>query len=242
MAREIHSRGTDRRLAGNRSALLLPGQPWLAYRYRVTQLLKLEQVRTRIAADLHDDIGSNLSRIALLSEVVRQQVSEPDSPVTERLALISSVARESVDAMSDIVWAINPKRDRLRDLTQRMRRFAEDAFNARHIEFRFRAPSPEQDLALGADLRREVFLIFKESVHNIVRHSACTEADIDFQVEGGWLVLSMSDNGKGLDVSQSSHGHGVHSMRQRAKNLGGTLEITSQDGQGTAVVLRAPLR
>jgi ligand-binding sensor domain-containing protein/two-component sensor histidine kinase len=215
---------------------------YAGYRYRVAQLLKLERVRTRIAADLHDDIGSNLTRIALLGEVVRQQMPPGDPEMTERLASIAHISRESVDAMSDIVWAINPKRDRLRDLTQRMRRFAEDAFQSRNIAFRFRAPSLEQDIKLGADMRRGVFLIFKESVNNMVRHSACTEAEIDFQIEGGWLVLKLSDNGKGLDLTHESEGQGLLSMRQRAKKLGGELEIRSPNGQGTTVTLRVPLR
>jgi signal transduction histidine kinase len=224
------------------AALILGLAGYAGYRYRVAQLLKLERVRTRIATDLHDDIGSNLSRIALLSEVVRQQVRHDDPDVTERLSLISNVSRESVDAMSDIVWAINPQRDHLRDLVQRMRRFAEDAFQSRNIAFRFRAPSLEQDIKLGADMRREVFLIFKESVNNMVRHSACTEAEIDFRIEGGWLVLKLSDNGKGLDLTHESEGQGLLSMRQRAKKLGGELEIRSPNGQGTTVTLRVPLR
>jgi signal transduction histidine kinase/ligand-binding sensor domain-containing protein len=224
------------------AVLLLGLAGYAAYRYRVARLLELERVRTRIATDLHDDIGSNLTRIALLTEVVRQQVRQDDPDMIERLGSISYISRESVDAMSDIIWAINPQRDRLRDLIQRMRRFAEDALNARNIAFRFRAPSLEQDIKLGPDMRREVFLIFKESVNNMVRHSACTEAEIDFQIEGGWLVLKLSDNGKGLDLTHESEGQGLLSMRQRAKKLGGELEIRSPNGQGTTVTLRVPLR
>jgi signal transduction histidine kinase len=212
------------------------------YRYRIARLLEIERVRTRIAADLHDDIGSNLSRIALLSEVIRQQMPKDDPQMTERLSLISSVSRESVDAMSDIVWAINPKRDRLRDLIQRMRRFAEDAFQSRSIEFQFHAPGAEQDIKLGVDTRREVFLIFKESINNLVRHSACTEAEIDFQIQGGWLVLKISDNGKGFTPDSASLGHGLISMRQRAKKLDGELELRSTNGQGTSVRLRVPVK
>jgi len=144
--------------------------------------------------------------------------------------------------MSDIVWAINPKRDHLRDLVQRMRRFGEDALQARNIAFRFHAPSLEQNIKLEADMRREVFLIFKESINNMVRHSACTEAEIDFQIEEGWLVLKLSDNGKGLDLTHESEGQGLLSMRQRAKKLGGELDIRSPNGQGTTVTLRVPLR
>ena len=102
--------------------------------------MEIERVRTRIASDLHDDIGANLSLIAGLSDVLRQQASSSDPQVSERLSLIASVSRRSVDAMSDIVWAINPNRDHLGDLTQRMRRFAAETLDARGIKFRFDSP------------------------------------------------------------------------------------------------------
>ena len=101
--------------------------------------------------------------------------------------------------MSDIVWAINPQKDHLSDLTQRMRRFASDLFTARQIEFTFSAPGEEQALKIGADLRRQVFLIFKEPVNNIARHSAATEAQIEMRIENRWLTIKVADNGSGLD-------------------------------------------
>src|SRR5258708_12894887 len=104
--------------------------------------MEIERVRTRIATELRDDIGSNLSRIALLSEVVRQQVNGEAPQITDRLALIARVSRESVDSMSDIVWAINPDKDHLGDLTQRIRRVAADTLSARHIYYRFNPVTP----------------------------------------------------------------------------------------------------
>src|SRR5262249_34545968 len=102
---------------------------------REERLAELERVRRRIAADLHDDIGSSLTKISILSEVIRRQPDYKDSPVTEPLTKIAGASRELVDTMSDIVWAINPQKDHLSDLTQRMRRFAADAFTARNIRF-----------------------------------------------------------------------------------------------------------
>jgi ligand-binding sensor domain-containing protein/two-component sensor histidine kinase len=209
------------------------------YRYRVGRLIELERVRTRIATDLHDDIGSSLSQIALLSEVVRRRVNRDDPPVRESLAQIAGSSRELVDSMSDIVWAIDPRRDHLSDLTQRMRRFASEVFTARNIEFRFQERAEAEDMKLGADVRRQVFLIFKESVNNIVRHSACTQADIEFRVEHGWLTLNVSDDGKGFDSEDESDGHGLVSMRERAEALGGDLDVISHNGHGTTVRLRA---
>src|SRR6185369_10508063 len=155
---------------------------------REERLVELEQVRRRIATDLHDDIGSSLSQIYLLSEVVRQRVGRDDSDVIEPLAMISSASEEMVGSMSDIVWAINPQKDHLSDVTHRMRRFASDSFAIRDICFQFRAPESAIDVRLGANIRREVFLIFKESVNNLVKHSCCTEAEIEFQVTDSCLL------------------------------------------------------
>src|SRR5262245_4445490 len=209
------------------------------YRYQLARLLELERVRTRIASDLHDDIGSNLSLIAMLSEVVLRG-RRGDAQTDESLSLIASASRELVDSMSDIVWAVNPKKDSVRDLTKRMRRFASDVFSARNIAFKFLAPGEGQDAKIGADTRREVFLIFKEAVNNIARHSECAEAEIELKIAAGRLLLKLSDNGKGFDTSAASDGNGLVSMRQRAKKLGGELELIS-NGRGATVTLKTPL-
>jgi ligand-binding sensor domain-containing protein/two-component sensor histidine kinase len=209
-------------------------------RSRVARLIELERVRTRIAADLHDDIGSALSRIAILSEVTRRQ-GNVEAAVSEPLGVIAGASRDLVDSMSDIVWAINPNKDHLRDLIQRMRRFASDLFTARQIEFSFDAPGEEQALKIGADLRRQVFLIFKEAVNNIARHSRCTQAQIEMRIENRWLTVRVADNGPGFDSTQASEGQGLASMRARARELGGKLEIISNDQKGTTVLLKVPL-
>jgi len=151
--------------------------------------------------------------------------------------------------MSDIVWAINPKKDHLSDLLQRMRRFASDIFTARGIAFRFSAPDSGQDIEIGANVRREVFLIFKESINNIVKHSGCTRAEIEFHIIGDWLTLKVADNGKGFDttlagdpsapiISSARGGNGILSMRKRAEEMGGQFEINSGNGGGTTATLR----
>jgi ligand-binding sensor domain-containing protein/two-component sensor histidine kinase len=211
------------------------------YRYRVARLLGLERVRTRIATDLHDDIGSNLSLIAGLSDMLRQQALSVDTKIAERLSVIENVSQRSVDAMSDIVWAVNPHKDHLRDLLQRMRRFASDTFSARNIQLVFRAPDADQSIKLGAETRREVFLIFKESVNNAARHSGCVQANVSVAVTNGSLSFSVVDNGKGFDADRVEAGEGLLSMRRRAEKIGGVLVITSRAGTGTTVLLKAPL-
>jgi ligand-binding sensor domain-containing protein/two-component sensor histidine kinase len=212
------------------------------YRYRVARLLELERIRTRIALDLHDDIGANLSLIAMASEVASRRARDDDQQMTEALSLISGTSRELVDSMDDIVWAVNPKRDHLADLVKRMRRFASDVFSARHIAFHFEAQIDDRDIRLGTETRREVLLIFKEAVNNIARHSECAQADIELKGQGGWLVLKLRDNGNGFDTSRLFDGNGLVSMSRRAERLGGTLEVVSCSGEGTALTLRTPLR
>ncbi len=223
------------------------GLAYAAYRYRVTQLLAMERMRTRIATDLHDEVGSSLSQIAILSEVARQHLSHSEAaPATRAMEPMEKVAvtsREAVDAMSDIVWAINPRRDHLSDLSQRMRRFASDTLTARDIRLRFRAP--EQDLGLDAEVRRQVFLIFKECVNNIVRHADCTDVEVDFALTDHHLSLRVWDNGHGFAETQPepgrNGGNGLPSMKRRAQELGGRLEVISGNGDGTTIQLEAPL-
>src|SRR5205085_8741831 len=146
------------------------------------RLRELEQVRRRIAADLHDDIGSSLTQISIFSEVLQQRIDKTNERVLEPLEFIATSSRELVDAMSDIVWAINPNKDFLGELSGKMHRFAADVFTARNIEFTYSA-TPADDIALGANLRREVFLIFKESVNNIVKHADCSTVKIELNIE-----------------------------------------------------------
>ena len=222
------------------AALALTLMAYSLYRYRVSRLLAVANMRTRIATDLHDDIGANLTKIAILSEVARQQLGDGESEAGSPLASIANISRDSVAAMSDIVWAINPERDSLLDLVRRMRQHAEEIFTSRDIKLDFNAPDAEQHLKLGVDVRRDLFLVFKESVNNAARHSLCTYVEINLRVEGAWLALEIRDDGIGFDTSIESEGQGLMSMRRRARALGGTLDVTSRAGLGTAVKLRIP--
>ncbi len=221
------------------------------------RLAELEQVRRRIAFDLHDDIGASLTKIALLSEAARQMLSdqkasEKSEEACRTLAAITDISNELVEAMSDIVWAINPQKDRLSDLTQRMRRFASDILTARQIRLSFRTPDVQREIPMGANVRREVFLIFKEAINNMVKHSECREVMLDLEVKSDCLSLKMSDDGKGFDPamakastgmlsSQMRGGNGLASMRRRARDLGGELKVETDEGQGTTLLLRLPI-
>ena len=218
---------------------------------RQERLAELQKVRTRIATDLHDDIGSSLTQIAVLTEVARGQASFLEAEnLSMPLERIKNVSKELVAVMSDVVWAINPQKDFLQDLVQRMRRFASDVFTTRGIKFEFSVPEIEGNLSLGANIRREVFAIFKESVNNAVKYSECTSARAEFRIEENNLILKISDNGNGFDTKTvlsddfkpEMGGNGLVNMRRRAKELGGECEISSEIGKGTTIKLIVPLQ
>jgi signal transduction histidine kinase/ligand-binding sensor domain-containing protein len=223
------------------AAAVAAAAAYAMHRYRVRYLLEVERVRTHIATDLHDDIGANLTRIAILSEVARNPASDGGSP-GESLDAIAAISRESVASMSDIVWAINPKRDSVDDLVRRMRRFAEEAFASRGVALEFRGPEHEGGMRLDHETRRQLFLVFKECIANALRHSGCAHAEIELRAGPRRLVLAVSDDGRGFDPSSAAEGNGLESMRRRAAALGGTLEVDSAPGGGTRVTLSLPPR
>ncbi len=214
------------------------------YRNRLRRMVELEKVRTRMATDLHDDIGSSLSQIAILSEIVRQKVGA--GVANEPLNMIADTSREMVDAMSDIVWAINPQKDHLKDLIQRMRRFAEDMLDAQeNIRYRFHFDDLGADVALGADVRREVYLIFKETINNLAKHARASEVAISIETEKDLLKIEVKDNGRGFDPAAERDGYGgngLPNMKKRAAALGGKFEIESAENAGTTVRLEIPIR
>jgi signal transduction histidine kinase len=219
-------------------AVLIGLVAYAFYRYRVARFLEIERVRRRIASDLHDDIGSNLTKIAILTEVAQQQFGREEEDGGP-LSSAARISRESLDSMADIVWAINPKRDTLRELSRRMRGFAADIFTSRSIDFSFHAVDHDLALKLGPEIRRDLFLIFKEAVNNTVRHSGCSNAEITLEIVDDSLILTVRDDGRGFDATVAGEGNGLVSMRRRAESMGGKLDISSIAGRGTCVTIRA---
>jgi ligand-binding sensor domain-containing protein/signal transduction histidine kinase len=210
------------------------------HRYRLAQLLEVANLRTRIATDLHDDIGASLSQIAILSEVAQRPRSAGQSRGEPPLAEIAGISRGLVDSMGDIVWAINPEHDRLANLAHRMRRFATDLLGGQDVAVRFGIRVAEGG-RLDANVRRQVYLIYKEAVHNVARHSRATAVEIDLETGEGGLRMRVADNGRGFDPEAEQEGHGLSSMRKRAAALGGRLEWQSSPGAGSVLILRVRL-
>ena len=215
---------------------------WQWQRYRIARLVEMERLRTRIATDLHDDIGTSLSQIAVLSELARRKIDEPHAVLAEYLAQISRVSQEAAAAVGDVVWAINPNRDSLNDLVLRMRRFATDVLSAREIEVRFNELDASGSCKLESDVRRQLFLVFKEAVNNVARHAEAATVQIDLRIDRDAVVLEVADDGKGFDPKRAASGHGLHNLGSRAQRLHGSFSIQSSPGNGAQMRFRAPLR
>lgn len=204
-------------------------------RYRLRQIMAIERLRLRIATELHDDIGANLSQIAILTEVAQRDGAKAT------LAEVPVIARETVELMSDIVWAVNPQHDGFDALLHRMRRFASDTLGAADIQLEFSAPDSASGFHMPLEIRRPVYLVFKEAINNIAKHSGATEAAVGFTIQGSALVMDISDNGRGFDPAQPSDGDGLSNMVRRMRESGGDVEWETARGQGTKVTAKIPL-
>ena len=208
------------------------------------RLNELENVRSRIATDLHDDIGASLTQIAVLSEVAQTQARRGNGAIEGPLSKITDVSNELVGTMSDIVWSINPAKDHLSDLSQRMRRFASDLLASSSIRFHFQGNDNVADTVINSNLRREVFLLFKESINNAVKHSGAKNVWVDLNVVAGHIKLTIRDDGTGFDPEDlhiSEAGNGLSSMRRRTLEMGGVFEIRSSPGAATTVLVSFPV-
>jgi len=219
-------------------------------RSREERLVELERVRSRIATDLHDDIGASLTQIAILSEVAQAKNGNGNGTSVAPLAKITAVSNELVGTMSDIVWSINPSKDHLSDLVQRMRRFASDVLAPKDVVVRFDMPEDGSAIVVDSNIRREVFLVFKEAVNNAAKHSNATRVEVRLAINERLIELEVRDNGSGFDMtppsfedtytSEGYSGNGIPSMQKRASEMGGSIELESSAGSGTLVRLTMP--
>jgi ligand-binding sensor domain-containing protein/signal transduction histidine kinase len=222
---------------------------YAAHRFRVARLVQLERVRTRIATDLHDDIGSSLSRMALLSEVAKRKMDGSQDDSIPILTEIADSARAVVDSMSDIVWAIDPRLDDLSNVVFRVREFASDLLGGAGIQWQL-AGQPEFDkVKLSPHQRRQLFLIFKEAINNAARHAGCNSVSLSLALLNNQVIGEIRDDGRGFAVTsvpekpgEGRGGHGLENIRKRAAQLGGQLTIDSSPGRGSTIKVEFPLK
>ena len=206
---------------------------YAAYRYRLHQVLKLQDIRNKIAADLHDDIGSTLNSISVFSEVAENDPSRR----THSLQMIGESSRKVIDAMSDIVWTINPDNDSFEKIILRMRSLAYNILRAKKIEFSFRADESLNDLKLSLLARRNFYFIFKEALNNLIKYSQAKRVSILLEKKSTNIQLTIHDDGVGFDTKSKYNGNGLTNIRRRSKEINAQLSIESAPGMGTKIQL-----
>ena len=209
-------------------------------RARMNRILGLERIRRQVALDLHDDIGSGLAQITVLNEVAKRDAQPAVAGLLDESA---GVARRMRESMSDIVWAVDPRRDTVSDLVQRMRQAAFDVLQPLGLRVAFSAPEDRvlAGIALAPDRRKHLLLILKEAITNIARHAGASSVQIVLSLEHRRLRLRVTDDGRGFDPAVSAQGTGLHSFRTRAGEIGGTVSIESSPGGGTTLDVTAPI-
>lgn len=204
-------------------------------RYRLMEHNKrLQQeldIRTQIASDLHDDMGSTLSSIHIFSELLRKSGNNKE----ELLSKIEANARDTLDALDDIIWLVKPCNDKFANLWQHIREYSVPMFESRDICFFIDFPESISEIPLPMDVRRNIFLIIKESVNNLVKYSKCTEAAITAHDGPDVIAFSVQDNGIGFDPDQLTNRSGVKNIQARARSISADVKITSACGNGTLV-------
>jgi signal transduction histidine kinase len=209
---------------------------------RAEQQHALEQERARIAQDLHDELGSTLTRLSLLSGLIRTDKDSPEQ-VEVHAAKLAQSADQTVRALEEIVWAVRPGSDTLQSLTDYIAHFANELFDGNSTRCRLDLPHDLPATPLPPDVRHNIFLIVKEALTNALKHAGAGEVQVHAKITGDTLEILVRDDGKGFNLSLSSEGrrNGLGNMRRRAEAMGGKLELHSAAGGGTTVKLSVNL-
>jgi len=208
--------------------------------YRIRQLGKVIRVRDRIALDLHDEVGSNLSSIVLFSTAVGTHADALPPKAASMLKRITENSTRAMESMNDIVWSVNSSNDHIEDLVDRMRAYAQPLCEAADVQLDFTIGDDILARKLGMEERKNIYLIFKEALNNAVKHAQCSRIEVTLTLSDARLRLVVSDNG----TSDASHylgnvslgGNGLGNMRRRALEVGGTMEVQRATNGGTQVV------
>ncbi|RYY66363.1 MAG: hypothetical protein EOO13_15880, partial [Chitinophagaceae bacterium] len=224
-------------------AIVLAAAIYGAHRQRIAQLMRVEKVRRRLARDLHDDMGSTLSTINILSSVSMNKLDVDNKSVKENLSKISSGSTRIMEAMDDIVWSINPQNDTMDKIIARMKELSGDLLDAKDIDYNFSVDEAGKELSFDMESRRQIFLIFKEALNNSMKYASCTKVDIVIRVQRKKFTMVIADNGIGFDVKEAmaKNGDGLKNMKKRAADAGGQLLLSSSPESGTTVTLELPV-
>ncbi|MBS1739487.1 MAG: hypothetical protein JST88_02985 [Bacteroidetes bacterium] len=207
------------------------------YKFRLKQQLKLHHLRNQISLDLHDEIGSTLSSISILSNMAhsKNNISEQVRETMIHEIEINSVA--VMEKIDDIIWSVNPRNDNLSNLFIRLQHFATKVFEAKEITYQITLPMNSPEIAIHMKHRQHVYLILKEAINNLVKHAQATSAHIEATIDSKQIHISIVDNGIGFDETNTKSGNGILNMKHRATAIGANLEIHSTPQNGTRILL-----
>ncbi|WP_128543503.1 sensor histidine kinase [Larkinella soli] len=219
---------------------------YLFYRYRIRQILRLQQIRDSIARDLHDDMGSYLGSISLLSQTARQLARTDPARTQSVLEKIGDLSRLVMESMGDIVWSVNPGKDSMTELVARMRDVAADLFQNQPVELIFEESPTVAKVNLPLQHRRDFYLIYKEAITNAAKYAGARQLKVRLEGGSGLLSLTIQDDGIGFNPADperknASGGNGLHNMKNRAAKIRGHLLIDSRPEKGTVVRLEVPV-
>lgn len=203
--------------------------------------LLLQEERARIARDIHDDIGARMTQLVLHGELMQNDLSS-DSETSRQLNWICEEARGLLSTMDEILWAVNPRRDTLRDFASYVCKYAEEFLKPTQVQCFFEV-EPEMSAAnFDLPFRRSMLMAIKETLNNAVKYSGATELVLKIQWQGDWLIVAVRDNGIGFEPATVKSGrNGLTNMAQRMSELGGSCLVSSQPGKGCQVEFRVPL-
>ena len=213
---------------------------YFVYRYRIRQLLKLQQVRNSIATDLHDDIGSTLTNISILSELTRKNLQEPPQ-ANKYIQRITEEVTASGQALDDIIWSVNSKNDTLEETLVRMRRFAAELFDHTNTRCYLELEPDAAGKKLSMEQRRDLYLVYKESLNNIYKHATAQSVRITMSMVGNSVKLQIRDDGSGFDPEGISRGNGLNNLRTRVEKWKGKIKIISAPGKGSDIEILMPV-
>jgi len=204
----------------------------------------LERERARIARDLHDQLGANLTQVTLLGELAEADKDLPDE-VEDHAQQICNTARETTRALDEIVWAANPSNDTLEGLINYVCKYAQEYLALAQLRYRLDVPSPVPTVTLQPEVRHNIFLAAKEAVNNVVKHADATEARVALRLEESGFTLEIADNGRGpggTETKAAKSRNGMRNMRKRMSDIGGNFLMGPAPGGGSIVRLTVPLK
>jgi signal transduction histidine kinase len=217
------------------------GTSYYIYLLRMRRRNERELIRNRIARDLHDDMGSTLSTINILSSMAKSKLHTDEVKTSEYINKIGDNSQRMMEAMDDIVWAIKPDNDSMQKIVARMREFATNVLEAKDMDIKFAVDEKVNEVKLNMEQRKDFFLVFKEAINNVAKYSKCKQVLIQIAVRQNRLVLMVKDDGAGFDINTADGGNGLGNMQKRADALKGRLQLQSKPGEGTTVTLNIPV-